>query len=412
MRKIFLVFLLLLTLTTIIEASYREKGSVIVIIVEREIDVGAVRLITHGIERGEEKEANLVIIKLNTFGGYLKSLDEIVNAIINSKLKTIAWIPPGGKAVSAGAFIALACDSVYMGEGGVIGAAEPRPKDTKILKFSAAWIRSLASSKWGTNDPRVEIAEKFVTENKALSAVEAFNLELIDGLVNDLDELLRREGLSNAEITYIKEGVLEEILSLLGNPFVISLLTLIGMIMLLAELAAAGFQGLGIIGILLLIIGFYGAGLIGLDLLALSLIVAGGIFLAVEMVKAGLQGFGFIGVALVLVALLIYFRAQPYIELTINMVYLIPPLITFLALALYIAYQAARAVEIKVKRVEEELIGKIGLARTLIEENRKGVVYVMGEEWSAVSAKGRINSGTRIRVVGIKGLTLVVKPES
>lgn len=412
MRKALLAFLLMLISALIIKATSEDAGKVVIIVVEREIDAGAVRLIVNGIGRGEREGASLIIIRLNTFGGYLKSLDEIVNAIVNSKLRIVTWVPPGGKAVSAGAFIALACDSLYMGEESVIGAAEPRPKDSKVLKFSAAWIRSLAGSKWGANDSRVEIVERFVTENKALSAIEAFDLKIVDDLANSLDEVLSKEGLSGARVIYFKEGILEEVLSLLGNPFVISLLMLIGVVTLLAELATAGFQGLGVIGALLLVTGFYGAGLIGVDLLALSLVIVGGILLAVEMIKAGLQGFGFIGVALVLVALIIYFRAQPYIEVTVSMIYLIPPLVAFLALSLYIAYQAARAVEIKVKRIEEELIGKVGLAKTHIEENRRGVVYVMGEEWSAVTVRGTVEPGTRIKVVGVEGLTLIVEPEN
>ncbi|RLE85505.1 MAG: nodulation protein NfeD [Thermoprotei archaeon] len=383
---------------------------VVIVEVSRDIDAGALGIIRKGLEKGEEVKAELVILKLNTFGGYLSSMDEIIDLITNSGIKVVVWIPPGGKAVSAGAFIALACDRLYMGNGSVIGSSEPRPPDPKVVNFSAAWIRSLAGSRWGLNDSRVRIVEEFVLKNRALSSLEALSLGIADGLANSLSDVLALEGVVDSELILVKESIIDELLSLISNPFVVSLLILIGIITLLAELTAAGFQGLGILGGLLLVAGLYGAGLVGLDLVALALIVAGGVLLAVEMVKTGLQGFGFIGGALVIIALIMYFKSQPYIELTLSMVYLIPPLVAFLALALYIAYQVARVTEIRVKKVEEELIGRIGVAKTKIEEKDKGVVYIMGEDWSALSLKGSIEPGTKVKVVSVEGLTLIVEP--
>ncbi|MDE7126237.1 MAG: nodulation protein NfeD, partial [Muribaculaceae bacterium] len=69
----------------------------------------------------EEKRADLFVVELNTYGGALQDADSIRTALLRCQIPTVAFIDHN--AASAGALIALACDSVYMSHGSSMGAA-------------------------------------------------------------------------------------------------------------------------------------------------------------------------------------------------------------------------------------------------------------------------------------------------
>jgi membrane-bound ClpP family serine protease len=56
------------------------------------------------------------------------------------------------------------------------------------------------------------------------------------------------------------------------------------------------------------------------------------------------------------------------------------------------------------------LVGAGGIAQTLIAPT--GIAYAGGEAWSARSRDVEIGPGAPIRVVGVKGLELIVEPDA
>lgn len=354
-------------------------------------------------------EPNPVILMLDTQGGYLSPLGDIVRAFKEYPGMLIVWIPSGGKAGSAGVFIALAADKLYVSKSAVIGAAQPRPADPKVVNFTAAWIRALAEDKFSPKDPRVAIAEEFVTKNRALTGEEALELGIADGKAENLKDILESEGLIGYEITEIKPGLVEELLSMIGDPIVATLLIIIGVLAIYVEIAITGFQGLIVAGLLLIAAGIYGLGMLGLDVLVIAVLLAGLTFLIAELVYPGLQVFGVLGIILMTAAIYMAYWQQPYINFTIYSICMISILILISALLVYSGLEIRKILKIPTPSLRESLIGKRGIAKTVITPQGKGVVLVEGEEWTAYSIEEDILEGEEVIVVDMRGLALVVR---
>ncbi len=71
-------------------------------------------------------QSGALIIELNTPGGLVSSMKDILQIIGEANAPIIVWIyPVGASATSAGAFIAIGSHAVYMSQGSNIGAATP-----------------------------------------------------------------------------------------------------------------------------------------------------------------------------------------------------------------------------------------------------------------------------------------------
>ena len=104
-----------------------------VIPVETEIDLGAAHHFRTAMEEARTNGADIIIVKLNTYGGALDAADSIRTSLMRCPIPTAAFVDLN--AASAGALIALACDSVFMAPGSsmgsatvVNGAGEPMPQ--------------------------------------------------------------------------------------------------------------------------------------------------------------------------------------------------------------------------------------------------------------------------------------------
>src|SRR5690554_6186244 len=96
-------------------------GKVYLVNIDGDIDLGLTPYITRALNEAEENKAEAVIFKINTFGGRVDAATQIKDAILSSKILTIAYI--NNRAVSAGALIALSCKKITMVPGSIIGAA-------------------------------------------------------------------------------------------------------------------------------------------------------------------------------------------------------------------------------------------------------------------------------------------------
>ena len=354
-------------------------------------------------------EPNPVILILDTQGGYLTPLGDIIRALKEYPGLLIVWIPPGGKAGSAGVFIALAADKLYVSKSAVIGAAQPRPPDPKVVNFTAAWIKALAEDKFSSEDPRVMISEEFVTKNRALTGEEAVKLRIADGRAEYLKDILESERLIGYEVLKLKPGLMEKFLSLVGDPVIAVLLIVIGMLAIYVEIAVTGFQGLVVVGFLSIIAGIYGLGMLGLDILVLAVLLAGLAFLIAELVYPGLQVFGVLGILLMIIAIYMAYWQQPYIDFTPYSIIMIIVLVFLSAVLIYSGLEVGRILKLPTPSLRESLIGKHGIARTVVTPRQRGVVLVEGEEWTAYSIDEDIHENEEIVVVDVRGLTLIVR---
>lgn len=207
-----IAFLTLLFLEAIaISESFSRNG--VLVSLSTNIDGGAISLIEKGVNSAKNNNA-VLILEINTYGGYLAAADKIVELIKKERIECYSWIPPGTKAVSAGSLIALACEKIYMGPGSVIGAAKPIPStDEKVLNYVAGRFRSLAEEMFRGNETLANIAEKFVRENLVLTDKEAYELGFAEKASN-LEDLIEKLNIEIIEV--IKPGLWERILSVLS----------------------------------------------------------------------------------------------------------------------------------------------------------------------------------------------------
>jgi membrane-bound serine protease (ClpP class) len=88
------------------------------------IDPVTAEFVVRGIERAESEGAALVLLRLDTPGGFGASMEAIIARMLRSRVPVVVWVGPGGaKAASAGFFVLLAADVAAHGARG----ARPGP---------------------------------------------------------------------------------------------------------------------------------------------------------------------------------------------------------------------------------------------------------------------------------------------
>src|SRR5918996_2235927 len=147
---------------------------VYVISIEGMIDLGLAPFLSRTIRDADAAGAAAVVLDINTFGGRVDAAVAMRDTLINAPLRTIAFV--NQRAISAGALIALACDTVIMTKGGTIGAATPvvgggsgdtQPADEKSVSYVRKEFRATAEAR---NRPP-EFAEAMVDADVEITGV-------------------------------------------------------------------------------------------------------------------------------------------------------------------------------------------------------------------------------------------------
>ena len=201
MKTRYLSILLVMLLSLTAFAGGRD-ATVFILPVEREIDMQAFHQVRGGLREAEECRATVVLVKLNTFGGALDAADSIRSSLRRCAVPTVAFVDPN--AASAGALIALACDSVYMSPEGSMGSAtvvngsgEPLPE--KYQQYMRAMMRATAESHGKsmkgdslTARRNPEIADRMVRpdESISLTASQAVAEGYAEGIASDIPSVL------------------------------------------------------------------------------------------------------------------------------------------------------------------------------------------------------------------------------
>jgi membrane-bound serine protease (ClpP class) len=185
-----------------------------------------------------DKNADIVIIDMDTYGGAVNDADDIRTRILEYPVPV--WVFINKDAASAGALISLAADSIYMANGASIGAAtvvngtgEAAPD--KYQSYMRSIMRSTAES--NGRDPR--IAEAMVDEDLEVDGIskkgevitfstsEAIRHGFAEGQVNSIEDILKRNEVSNYEIIRYEVSFTEKIISFFINPFISGILILV-----------------------------------------------------------------------------------------------------------------------------------------------------------------------------------------
>ncbi len=82
--------------------------------------------VTRALERANSDGASALLIQMDTPGGLLDSMRDMVGAILRSRVPVIVYVAPSGaRAGSAGFFILESADVAAMAPGTEAGAAHP-----------------------------------------------------------------------------------------------------------------------------------------------------------------------------------------------------------------------------------------------------------------------------------------------
>ena len=190
------------------------------------------------LEEASEKDYDVIIIEMDTYGGAVNDADDIRTRILDFEKPIYVWI--NKDAASAGALISIATDSIYMSSGASIGAATVVTGDgtqapDKYQSYMRSIMRSTAEAKG--RDPK--IAEAMVDEDIEVDSIsaegkvitfstqEAIKFGFCDAELNSIEEILERQNINNYNITKYELDSTEDIISFFLNPVVSSVLILL-----------------------------------------------------------------------------------------------------------------------------------------------------------------------------------------
>ena len=411
--------------------SERAAGAVYLLRIDGGIGPITERYLDRAMGEAEESGARLIVIGMDTPGGFSSSMREIVQRIEAADVPVAVYVSPwGARAASAGTFITMAAHVAVMAPNTSIGAASAVNADgsdiegdlgRKVENDSVSFIRGIAELR-GRN---ADWAERAVRRSVSATQTEAVELNVVDFSASDLDELLERiegstvelrpgatvtlTGLPQAERVTADMTIWERVLEVLANPTLATILISVGTLGLIFELSNPGLVLPGTVGVLAIIVGFLAFGALPVETAGLLLIGAALFFFALELfVPSGgiLAGGGL--VALVLGAI-IAFRDTPT-EFQPNRI-LVGVLGVLLATVFVsMAVGLARMRKMRSVTGTEALVGRMAVARTPLAPD--GLVFIEGERWRAVLEDGGdVSEGERVRVVSASGLRLLVRKE-
>lgn len=444
LKTTFLSFSLLLScFASLVFANWQSNETtsrVYVIEIEGPIDNGIATYIKRGVDVAvADSLTTAIFFHIDTFGGLVDAADEIRKTILDIDLLTVAFIDKN--AASAGALIALACDSVYMAPGSSIGAATVvQGSGEKAPEKLQSYMRSLMRATAESNGRNPTIAEAMVDESieidgiiesgklLSLSSSEAVKFGIADLIVESKAEIASILKISNPAFVPIAERWEESVLRFLANPVISSILMLMMLGGLYYELQSPGigFPGaVSVIGAFLFFAPLYIMGLaqsweivlfvIGVLLMILEIFVIPGFGLAgltgitLILFSLGAALIGNIGLAfpeLSLIASAVWTLSVTLIigiGLIMSLAKYLPQNQFFKRLVLEDTLNSTNK---PFYEQEEELTGKTALAVSPLRPS--GLILVDGKRVNVVSDGDFIASGEHVIIVSAVGNRIVV----
>jgi len=381
------------------------------------------------LEEAKSKNANCMIIELNTPGGLLKSTRYIVSDLLTSEIPVIVYVSPSGsQAGSAGVFITMAANIAAMAPGTNIGASHPVDmqgnKDSimneKATNDAAAFIRSISEKR----NRNIQWAEDAVRKSVSITETEALQQKVIDIVAKDINDLLNQVDGKEVEtpagkkvlktkgavLTEYEEGWFHKILGIISDPNVAYILMMIGMWGVLLEFYHPGAILPGVVGGMCLILGLYGLHTLPINYAGLALIILA-IILFIAEIKITSYGMLTVGgvICLLLGSLMLIDIDNP-LEKTvdISLSVIITTVVIVSALFILLIWLVVKAYKRKVTTGIEGIIGEHGEVTKDISPDTSGLVKLHGELWTAISKGELITSGSKVKVLEVHDLQITV----
>lgn len=412
----------------------------------QDIDASAWRNVNQAFLRAEQAGADLLLVKMNTFGGAVNFADSIRRLFLESPVKTLVYIDHN--AASAGALISLASDKIYMAEGGSIGAASVVNQTGEVMpekyqSYMRGLMRATAEAKG--RDPK--IAEAFVdpdvslpelkAEGKILTLTsrEALEIGLINGIAKNVQDVLSQEKLAQAEIIRHQVTFMDSLLGFFTSPAVQGFLIVLIMGGIYFELNSPGIGFPIVVAILAAVLYFAPLYLEGLAAhWEILLFIIGVVLLLLEIfVIPGFGIAGITGIAALICSFAFSMVSNDGFDFTLtsrnNLIQSFMLVILSIAAALivglifgksFIQSRVFRRLVLKDEQkadsgyvssvMDHSLLHQVGVAQTDLRPSGK---VEIGDVWyDAVALNGYIEKGSKVYVVKHESYNLFVKLKS
>jgi membrane-bound serine protease (ClpP class) len=408
-------------------------------------------LVARSIAEAKAGGARLIVYELNTPGGDLTSVTEIMNDFNSSPIPVVVWVTPSGAAAwSGGTYILMASDIAVMASGTTIGSAQPILSTGELVNNTKDInaVVGLMQDNARLHNRNETVAQEFITQNINLGPEEALRDHVIEFAADTLQSLLTQlepytlvvsttsvgtsvwklvltqqmggiaysesfnfSGISQAAQVSYDPGISIELLEILTNPIIAFVLLIVGIYALIVGFKTPGY-GVEITGAVMVFLALLGFGVIGINLAAALFFVVG-IALTLLEIKTHIGVFVLGGVAMIVVGSFLAFPLPGWELLSTQAIESGRETVISVALVMSaifgaVVYKVAQARRMKVKAGPEQLMGKIGT--TISELAPRGEVKVEGQIWRAETLEGAIKRGEPVEVVGREGLILRVKP--
>lgn len=382
------------------------------------------------IRQADEERAALVVFELDTPGGLVEATRGIVQAILGSRAPVVMWVPPGGRAASAGAFMMQAAHVAAMASGTNVGAAHPvvasgkdLPNDDmkkKVVNDLEAQMRALVQLR-GRNQ---KAAQRMIQESLSLTAHEALAEKVVDLVADDLDSLL--EAVSGRVVTVdanpvkiaLRPGMpvervemtwQEKLIQFLSSPDIAYLLLVGGLLALFYEIITPGGFVLGTTGAVMLLLGSIGLRMLPFSWAGVALVGAGVIVMGLDLLVGGMGILSLLGVAVLVAGGLFLFRAPGGELLRVSVSLIAGITVALGACFTLFAFMVARSLRRKVSTGRRGLIGLEAVAVEPLTAEAEGMVRCRGELWRARAEDGSLSEGDVGIVSALDGIVLVVR---
>ncbi|HEX8712067.1 MAG TPA: nodulation protein NfeD [Terracidiphilus sp.] len=400
-------------------------------VVDKFIFDGTVQPVSAGamkraIARADSDGARALLIQMDTPGGLVDSMREMVQAILGSKVPVIVYVSPSGaRAGSAGFFILESADVAAMAPGTEAGAAHVvfegvKPDSTEMTKVendAEAFLRSYVTRR-GRN---AQAAIEAVKSSHSYTVEEALKADLIDvEATSDQDLLQQLNGrqitrfdgtkvtlaMGGARIQVLSVSIRDELLSWLVNPNVALLFLVVGALLIYLEFNVPGTIVPGALGTLMVLLGIFGLNLLPIRFTAVLLLLAG---MGLLILEAKFGGHGALATAGILCLIFgaMTLVAAPIPQMDVNPAVAVALGLGFGVITVFLVRLAVRAQRQKARIGADAMVGSRAIAMEPLAP--AGHVLVEGEIWQAISS-APVAKDAPLRVVGCQEMILRVEP--
>jgi membrane-bound serine protease (ClpP class) len=433
MKLRFSLTLLFFILIFLFTSAFAQNSNVLIVEISDTIDQSTVEIVEESLREAENRNSQAIILLLDTPGGGLQETIQIWELIRSSTKPFIGYVYPQGSASwSAGTFILIGTHIAAMADNTIIGSAQPVEisfegtriiNDSKTINALVARLQERADI-YGRNKT---IVGEFITKNLNLNETQAleyrvieFVSDSIDHLLDDIDGTIVNTSAGNITLyTKNAEQILYspsfkiQILKLISNPILTSLLLVLGIISLIIGIQSPGF-GAEVFGVIAILLSLIGSGF-SVSTLGIFFITIGCLLLIIELFV--LPGFGVVGIGGVICLIMgavflipTYSNREWLISMEWTDTAIMIVLVIIGLLAAFFVFLLYKILQIRQKKTRVgTFIGEKAKTIDRITPDKPGYVLFKGEYWQAKSDT-TIEPNTKVIISDKDESTLIIKP--